>query len=99
VVECHLAKVDVEGSNPFSRSTFFVRSHVWQLVGLAGWTPVPDGRWAAPQSRVRDANWRGPAYSPGAALVGFNPAQRLVGCEFEFRHFTLGQRANARQER
>ena len=22
MVECHLAKVDVEGSNPFSRSTF-----------------------------------------------------------------------------
>jgi hypothetical protein len=22
VVECHLAKVDVEGSNPFSRSAF-----------------------------------------------------------------------------
>ena len=24
MVECHLAKVDVEGSNPFSRSTFRV---------------------------------------------------------------------------
>ena len=24
MVECHLAKVDVEGSNPFSRSTFLV---------------------------------------------------------------------------
>ena len=34
VVELHLAKVAVEGSNPFSRSNFFVGHHFMVALGF-----------------------------------------------------------------
>ncbi len=51
-VECHLAKVDVEGSNPFSRSNFvFAREGILRTSGLAA------HRYRIPspaQSRAKD---------------------------------------------
>jgi hypothetical protein len=43
VVECHLAKVDVDGSNPFARSIFFPNGGIakWQGSGLQNrYSPV-----------------------------------------------------------
>ena len=39
MVECNLAKVEVEGSNPFSRSTFLL-----SLIRLTFQAPWPSGK-------------------------------------------------------
>jgi hypothetical protein len=47
VVECHLAKVDVEGSNPFSRSE---KSGVFGSLGRVGRRPIVPQRPAKTRS-------------------------------------------------
>src|ERR1700731_277155 len=48
VVECHLAKVDVEGSNPFSRSGFLGFSTTGGTLGRFRPTPLPTPRGRLP---------------------------------------------------
>ena len=62
MVECNLAKVEVEGSNPFSRSIFtseekgFEESRVLMSCDLMGAANAANGRPGASESERRAPN-------------------------------------------
>jgi hypothetical protein len=52
VVECHLAKVDVDGSNPFARSRRIGGIAKWQGSGLQNrYSPVQI--WLPPPNKIK----------------------------------------------
>ena len=62
MVECHLAKVDVEGSNPFSRSTKarYFRAFAFQARALSTNSPVSDApaRFSCIDPETGKSLWR-----------------------------------------
>ena len=60
MVECDLAKVEVAGSNPVSRSIFFLRS-----LSSAFKVPSPSGKAEVCKTSI-------PGSNPGGASIFFN---------------------------
>ena len=90
MVECHLAKVDVEGSNPFSRSTktatYRVKRRDRPASSRAGRAPgAPWGRLASPRGNER--GWPRKLHS----------SRRAPRNERSGRHLVRGRRVDRRR--
>ena len=79
-VEHDLAKVGVEGSNPFARSNFFnkIRLITGALCRRAASSSVLGSTWEAPHERqaCQDCGWRIVLGWPTQSNAGLGPAAR-----------------------